>query len=212
MLGYNGLLVMAPEEYNSNIPGTISLSAEDNFYSYKYADCGFEIYGDGNNEMWELFKDYKDALIATGYYELIDYDKNDLHETFCLGYVGPETVTETFGGIGCETNDACIVFESLLGEAWVKFSLDIVVNNLEEVMEEKGYSTPGSSTGGSSGSSTPERNCAKCSGYRTVKCSTCWGTGQQNSPTTSTGKIACRGCGGRGSVTCSACGGSGKQK
>lgn len=211
VLGYNGLLVMAPEEYNSDIPGVSTLSAEGNWYGYQYIDCGAEWYDNGNNEIWELLKDYVYALVDTGYFEIIEHNTDDLQEIFYLKYTGPETV-RTFGAKIDDRRDAAIIVESLLGFVYVQYSLDIIVNNLEEVMEEKGYSTPGSSTGGSSGSSTPERNCAKCSGYRTVKCSTCWGTGQQNSPTTSTGKIACRGCGGRGSVTCSACGGSGKQK
>ena len=207
VLGYNGLLVMAPEEYNSNIPSVTSLGAQDNYYQYRYIDCGHD--GDKSSK-WKLFEDYAYALVETGYFEITEYVKNNKFNTIYLRYTGPETITNTFGIRTDDRKDSAIIIDSLSDDAWVFFSLDIVANNLEEVMEEKGFSSP--SSGGSSDSGSPERNCAKCSGYRTVKCSTCWGTGQQNSPTTSTGKIACRGCGGRGSVTCNACGGSGKQK
>ena len=210
VLGAGGLLVMAPEEFNSNIPGVSVLGAQDNYYYYKYIDCGYEsTYGDGDDEMWELFLDYKDALISTGYFELVAYDKDNLYEAFGLAYTGPETVADTFIGLASETTAVCISIESLLGRACVKYSLDIVVNNLEEVMEEKGFYVPDPSD--PSDPSSPERNCAKCSGYRTVKCTNCWGSGQQSS-SNSSGRESCDDCNGRGSVTCDRCGGSGKER
>ena len=210
VLGAGGLLVMAPEEFNSNIPDVSSLGAEDNYYYYTYIDCGYEsAYGDGNDEMWELFLDYKDALISSGYFELIDYHEGNHSKSYYLAYIGPENAKETFGIHTDGTNNAHIIVDSLLGTARVYFSVDIVVNNLEEVMEEKGFYVPDPSD--PSDPSSPERNCAKCSGYRTVQCTNCWGTGQQDG-STSSGKVTCRTCRGRGSVTCDRCGGSGKER
>lgn len=212
VLGEGGLLVMAPEEYNSDIPDVHFLGAQDNHYHYEYVNCGLEYDGRGDNDTWALFKDYVYALVDTGYFEIIehyeDQDIKNFREYWALAYTGPETVKENFGIVTDGTHDAHIIVNSLLGKVYVYFSQDIVVNNLEEVMEEKGFYVPDPDD--PSDPTKPERNCAKCSGFRTVKCTNCWGTGQQSS-SNSSGRESCDDCNGRGSVTCDRCNGSGKE-
>ena len=207
--GEDGLVIYAPEDYNDAIPGCDALSISDNHYGYRYVSGGAPSYGNGDQKTWDLFVDYINALANSGYYQIALHEKDDLEERYALIYTGPGTVKETFGTKVDETGYA-LMFDSLLGDVFFYASFDIMLSNIEEVMASKGYDINGGGSNDNGGSSTPERPCPKCSGYKTIKCTSCWGSGQVDTVTLSSGKKSCPKCNGRGTVTCDSCNGSGK--
>ena len=84
--------------YCDSVPAPYHTYEIDGYYGRTYENCSMEHQEYGDNEKWAVFKDYKDALIATGYYKLVHHEI-DLSDTpfehFYLVYTGSEAVTNT---------------------------------------------------------------------------------------------------------------------
>lgn len=209
--GDNGLLIVPPEEYFNGEVSRTKTSIDDyrTAYSYVYFAQGAEGQDSaGNNSTWALFKEYKDALIDSGYYEQVDYSKDRYNERWVLGYIGPENLNH-FKYTRSSDEVAAIVIHSLLGRAYVSYAKDIRTTNYDEVNP---FDELPSSSSSSSSSNNDDKwdYCTGCHGNGKVPCTNCWGSGQVSSSTLSSGRRTCRICNGTGSVTCSKCGGSGK--
>ena len=210
--GDNGLLVVSPEEYFDGAVERTQTGGNDDqtpYYSYIYFSQGAEGQSSpGNDDTWALFIEYKDALIDSGYYEQVDYKKDNYNEYWILHYIGPESLTH-FGLFRSSDENAAIVIHSLMGRAYVFYAKDIRTTNYEEAYP---FGTvPSGNSSGSSGNDEEQWDfCTDCSGHGNVTCTNCWGSGQVSSATSSSGRRTCGVCSGRGNVTCSKCGGSGK--
>lgn len=209
--GDNGLLLVPPEEYFYGEVALTQTGINDDRTAYSYIYFGQGAEGQsssGNDYTWALFIEYKDALIDSGYYEQVDYVKDNYNEYWILHYIGPESLAH-FGLFRSSDENAAIVIHSLMGRAYVFYAKGIRTTNYEEVNPFD--AVPSGDSSGSSGNNEEQWDyCTDCSGHGNVTCSRCWGSGQVSSSTSSSGRETCRACSGRGNVTCSRCGGSGK--
>ena len=200
----DGLLVVSPEEYFDGqlTRSTTSVNDGRTAYCYIYYAQGAERQASsgGNNSTWALFKEYKDALIRSGYYEEIDYLKDKYEERWVLAYIGS----------GSKSSSHAITIKSLLGGVWVYYTNDIRTTNYDET-DPYNVSVSRSSSP-SSGNDDKWYTCSKCHGSGAVTCTKCWGSGQVSTSTLSSGRKSCSTCGGRGRITCDKCGGSGQTK
>ena len=207
--GNDGLLVMPMEECFSGITRSY-MYVDDNYYGYRYIEQGRYYDGEGSDEYREMYVDYVDALVDSGYYTLIEHSENSLHEIWCLGYTGNADLEE-FRVRTDQTDDAVIIIQLLFEDGYVYYSQDIATTNLEEAAEASGLLN-GSSGGGSSSSYDNEKDgfsCPRCYGHGKSTCTTCWGTGQVDDSSMSSGRSTCRDCRGMGNDTCDYCDGSG---
>ena len=197
----DGLSVMSPEQY-LGIEPCDQIYQQDNYYVYKYIDRGFEKYGkeDKNLEDWYAMADYLNALIDSGYYKIIEHTISSTNrvEYWCLGYTGAKTI-KVFGANKNSTQEAAILIQSHYGDICVRYSVDILTDDLDETQMRLGENLRLDDPAPS-----PDdpysilETCDVCNGDR--KCRYCWGKG-----TDITGGD-CAVCNGG---NCSACGGSG---
>ena len=163
---FDGVIMPSAEEYLDGIPLCHGFHTQDNYYAYKYIDCGREHDGDGNNAIWALFEEYAEWIVSTGYFELAHRDdKKTSWTVLCLKYTGPEEyLQETFTTQRSLPADYAIVISSLYGDTSVFYSKDIMTTNLEKTLERLGYAPP-----------SGEGDCTICKG--TGKCTKCHGSG-----------------------------------
>lgn len=168
---FDGVIIPSPEEY-LGVPPCTGFSTQDNYYVYRYKDCGREDDGDGNNAIWALFEQYAKDLVSTGYFELAYRDDAKPHNTtLYLTYTGPEKyLKETFSTNRKQPDIYAVEIGSLYGQASVYYSIDIRTTNLDETLERLGYAPP--SGDGDCTICDGDGNCNKCSGtgyiYKTV--------------------------------------------
>lgn len=194
----DGLSVMSPEQY-LGIKPCDQIYQQDNWYCYTYTNRGYKWYrhGTSNPVDWYKMKEYVDALVASGYYEILQYDMpySD-QEYWCLDYIGPGKVTKTFGVNRNTTQRAAIIVQSNLGDIRVYFSLDITAHDLDETQKRLGTDIfVKSNNNGPSILPT----CDACNG--SGDCTYCWGSG--------TDGITGRDCAVCDRGNCSYCHGSG---
>ena len=97
-----GLTVLSPEQY-LGIEPCDTISTQDNWYKYQYTNRGLPwySYGTSNSVDWRRMEKYVNALVDSGYYVVLEHaHPNPEEEYWCLGYVGPGSVTKTFGANG----------------------------------------------------------------------------------------------------------------
>lgn len=219
IVGNDGLLVMSPEEYLGIDECDELYTSSSDHYTYVYTDRGIEYrdHGTDNPVDWYKMEDYIDALVDSGYYEVLEHEK-PLPGTdyWYLGYIGPGSVRRTFHIGTSVTTDAAIIIRSFYGDIEVAYSLDIMTNDIEETQSRLGKSifdsNPSGGNGG--GGSTPsggrtEERCGICGGSGKRNCGSCFGSGtvgygsdQRDCP-----NFSCSG----GKVDCWTCGGDGKK-
>jgi len=172
MEDFDGIILPAAEEYLEGVPQCHSFHTQDNYYGYKYIDCGREYDGDGNNAVWAQFEQYAEDIVSTGYFEIAHRDDEDATWTLlCLEYTGPdEYLQETFSTQRSLPDDYAIVISSLLGNVIVYYSMDIATSNLRETLQRLEYMPP--SGDGDCNACGGDGDCDKCGGsgyiYKTV--------------------------------------------
>ena len=205
----DGLTVKSPEQY-LGIDPCDDIYQQDNYYYYVYRNRGWKYssWGSSNPVDWYKMEEWIDALVDTGYYEIIEHKKPGSNNTeyYCLGYVGPKSVKKTFGVNSETTQKAAIAVQSFMGDIYVWFSVDITADDLDETQERLGKNIfqKNNNNGGGSGSKSctacgSSGNCSSCGGRGEVRkhvagttdwiyqdCLTCLGSGD------------CRTCGGDG--------------
>ena len=217
IVGNDGLLVMSPEEYNNDIDDCDTIGQQDNYYYYKYYNCGKESSG-GNDAEWAKFEQYMNALIDSGYYELVEtyHSESGRIDTWSLKYTGPGSVKRTFKTNKNQTEHASLVVDSFYGDVYVFYSLDIITNDLEDTQYRLGKSIFDSNSSGGSGGggSIPsggrtEEHCGICGGSGKRDCGSCFGRGTvgYGSDLRDCPNFSCSG----GKVDCWTCGGDGKK-
>ena len=200
-----GLTVLSPEQY-LGIEPCDTISTQDNWYKYQYTNRGLPwySYGTSNPVDWRRMEKYVNALVDSGYYVVLEHEHpNPEEEYWCLGYVGPGSVTKTFGANGNTTQKAAIVVKSDLGDIGVYFSLDITVDDIDETQKRLGksiFDEPVNSGGGSSGGKS---TCLSCGGNG--RHSACGGMGYYRRANGTIDDCSCF------AGYCPTCGGDGKR-
>ena len=194
----DGLSVMSPEQY-LGIKPCDHIYQQDNYYGYRYINRGFKKYGDKskNCEEWYAMEDYLNALIESGYYEVIEHTISSTKdkEYWCLGYTGSKAI-HLFGADRKSTQSAAIVIISAYGDFYVRYSVDILTDDLDETQKRLGTDIfVKSNNNGPSILPT----CDACNG--SGDCTYCWGRG--------TDGITGRDCAVCDRGNCSYCHGSG---
>ena len=209
IVGNDGLLVMSPEEYLGIEECDKLYANSSDHYTYVYSERGMKDsrHGTDNPVDWYKMEDYIDALVDSGYYEVLEHEK-PLSGTdyWYLGYTGPGSVTRTFHFGTRVTTDAAIIIRSFYGNIEVAYSLDIMTNDIEETQSRLGKSIFVSDPSDGSGS----KKCGRC--YGSGNCSFCGGSGRDSNllaGTTTWLSQDCLHCGGSGD--CSLCYGSGER-
>ena len=120
-----------------------------------------------------MMQDYVDALVESGYYEILEYKKiSSDDEYWALGYIGSGDVIREFGVSDKMTQKAAIVVRTSLGDIRVAFSKDILTADIETTQDRLGkyvVDIQRSATNGGSGG-----NCSECGGDG--KCNKCGGS------------------------------------
>ncbi|MBQ2956096.1 MAG: hypothetical protein IJE08_06515 [Clostridia bacterium] len=195
ILGEEGRYIMAPEEYLELLPAQ-DISIDNGWYMY--------IYGGQKDGYREKFLQFRDDLIASGYYELVD-QQGGVVELYALDYIGPDEV-ENFWNFNAYGS---IMIEFFGESVWLCVSNDIILSNLQEIAERyAGYTPGGADNSGGSTEKTAEK-CIKCGGSGKMECKACNG-GWVDDPGSSLGKKMCTKCNFQ-KVPCDWCGGSGKR-
>lgn len=185
-----GLVVLSPEEY-LGIDPCDRIHQQDNWYTYKYSDRGYKWYDHGTDNPvdWYRMKEYVDALIQSGDYQLLLHKKPDDDEGYWyLGYTGSGAVERTFSMRTSISGQVAIIVLMSIGDINVYYSLDIATNDLEDTqtrldtyiydMNPDLLPQPTNSNGGSSGhweTVEVEVDCPSCTFGR---CSVCGGDGK----------------------------------
>ena len=170
----DGLTVLSPEQYLGIEPCNRIFEKID-YYSYVYTNRGYkwDSYGTENPLDWYMMQDYVDALVESGYYEILEYKKiSSDDEYWALGYIGSGDVIREFGVSDKMTQKAAIVVRTSLGDIRVAFSKDILTADIETTQERLGkyvVDIQRSATNGGSGG-----NCSECGGDG--KCNKCGGS------------------------------------
>ena len=201
-----GLTVLSPEQY-LGIEPCDTISTQDNWYKYQYTNRGLPWYSYGakNPVDWHRMEKYVNALVDSGYYVVLEHEHpNPEEEYWCLGYVGPGSVTKTFGANGNTTQKAAIVVKSDLGDIGVYFSLDITVDDIDETQKRLGKNVFDNSqnSGGGGGSSGGKSTCLSCGGNG--RHSACGGMGYHRRANGTIDDCSCF------AGYCPTCGGDGK--
>jgi len=161
---FDGVILPSAEEY-LNVPPCTGFSTQDNYYAYRYKDCGVEYEDDGDNDIWALFEQYVKDLVSTGYFKVAHHDSNRNSTIWCLTYTGPDKyLKETFSTKRSLDDIYAIEVSSLFGDASVYYSVDIQTTNLQETMQRLGYAPP-----------SGDGDCTICDGDG--KCNKCGGSG-----------------------------------
>ena len=202
-----GLTVLSPEQY-LGIEPCDTISTQDNWYKYQYTNRGLPwySYGASNPVDWRRMEKYVNALVDSGYYVVLEHEHpNPEEEYWCLGYVGPGSVTKTFGANGNTTQKAAIVVKSDLGDIGVYFSLDITVDDIDETQKRLGKNVFDNSqnSGGGGGSSGGKSTCLSCGG--SGRHSACGGMGYHRRANGTIDDCSCF------AGYCPTCGGDGKR-
>ena len=201
-----GLTVLSPEQY-LGIEPCDTISTQDNWYKYQYTNRGLPwySYGTSNSVDWRRMEKYVNALVDSGYYVVLEHaHPNPEEEYWCLGYVGPGSVTKTFGANGNTTQKAAIVVKSDLGDIGVYFSLDITVDDIDETQKRLGKNVfDNSQNSGGGGSSGGKSTCLSCGGNG--RHSACGGMGYYRRANGTIDDCSCF------AGYCPTCGGDGKR-
>ena len=190
----DGLNVMSPEQY-LGIKPCDQIYQQDNYYTYRYIDRGFEKYENKNLEDWYAMADYLNALIDSGYYKIIEHSSSERVEYWCLGYTGFKSI-KVFGANRSSTQEAAIIIQSHFGDIYVWYSVDILTDDLDETQKRLG--TDIFVKNNNDGPSILP-TCDACNG--SGDCTYCWGRG--------TDGITGRDCAVCDRGNCSYCHGSG---
>ncbi len=167
----NGLTILSPEQY-LGIEPCDNIYREDNHYTYAYTDRGYKYHGSGtaNPVDWYKMEEYVNALVNSGYYEILEHssDRDDAYWT--LRYIGPAKVKNTFDLYYGMSDQAAITLRNFIGNIKVRYSIDILTADIVETQQRLGeyvVVTPQSSAGVSGG------RCPYCGGDG--KCDECGG-------------------------------------
>lgn len=195
IVGNDGLSVMLPDEYSSLIESYDKVCLEINStYLYRYNNRGQEYRDDGDNDEWAKFERYVNALVDSGYYEVSHHLQDRLENTWCLKYVGPAHFQTSMG------NDAAITVQSMLGDVFLSFDLDIETSGRAEVIDDNPQPDD----------DNERKWCVSCGG--SGKCSTCHGSKKVKKHVAGTTDYIyqdCLYCFGSGK--CKSCGGDGER-
>lgn len=199
----NGLTVQSPEQFLGIRPCN-TIYSETDHYCYLYSGRGID--GSSGRDDWNKMDDYVNALVASGYYRILEHEQDDypfVEEYWTLQYIGPETITNTFGVRMNTSQQAAIIVQSYLKNIYVWYSLDVITADLEET--QRRLNTTIFVVNSHSGSG----DCLSCAG--SGKCNPCGGSGTERNLLAGTRTWLVQDCSYcAGSGKCNACYGSGR--
>lgn len=204
----NGLTVLSPEQY-LGIEPCDQIDSFDEGYVYRYTNRGYPYhdFGTSNPVDWYKMEDYVNALVDSGYYEILEQSTDRENAYWTLRYIGPAKVENTFDLFYSRSDQAAIALRSFIGDIKVYYSKDIMTADIDETQQRLGENVVGSQKSASSGSSIYGERCTRCDGDG--RCNSCGGSGQIWKWTGDMyAYVRCTDC---SLGTCTLCGGDGKE-
>lgn len=172
----DGLTVMSPEQF-LGIDPCDNLSADDTRYAYVYTNRGYKYhdYGTTLPVDWFQMEEYVNALVKSGYYEILEQSVDPDDAYWLLGYIGPAEIKNTFSLYSGKTNQTAIALRNFIGDIKVYYSKDILTTDINETQQRLGkqvVDTYSSATRSTAPFGSP---CTYCGGDG--KCNRCNGKG-----------------------------------
>lgn len=170
----DGLTVLSPEQYLGIAPCD-EIRADDDRYGYVYTDRGYTYHGSGtaNPVDWYRMEEYVNALVASGYYEIMEQSSDTDDAYWSLRYIGPAKVKRTFDLYYGMSDQAAITLRNFIGNIKVYYSRDILTADIDETQQRLGTYYVDTSKNTSSGNLSGDR-CTVCGGDG--KCDECGGS------------------------------------
>lgn len=172
-----GLTVLSPEQY-LGIDPCDEIYRNDNSYTYKYSNRGYKYHGSGTSNPvdWYKMEEYVNALVESGYYEILEHSDDTDDAYWTLRYIGPAKVKNTFYLYYGMSDQAAIAVRNFIGDIKVFYSKDILTADIDETQERLGKYVVGTQQSTSSGNSIFDKRCSTCGGDG--RCNSCGGSGQ----------------------------------
>ena len=170
----DGLTVMSPEEFLSIDPCD-NLSKADTHYTYVYTNRGYKYHNYGTTIPvdWFQMQEYVNALVESGYYEIMEYSSDPDDAYWLLGYTGPATVKNTFSLHHGMTDRTVIALRNFIGDIKVYYSKDILTTDIDETQQRLGKYVVDTYSSATASSTTSDSACTYCGGDG--KCDRCGG-------------------------------------
>lgn len=173
----DGLTVLSPEQY-LGIEPCDKIYREDNHYTYAYTDRGYKYHGSGTSNPvdWYKMEEYVNALVDSGYYEILEHSDDTDDAYWTLRYIGPAKVNNTFDLYYGMSDQAAITLRNFIGNIKIRYSIDILTADIDETQQRLGETVVGTQQSTSAGSSIFGKRCSTCGGDG--RCNSCGGSGQ----------------------------------
>lgn len=173
----DGLTVLSPEQY-LGIDPCDEIYRDDNHYTYAYTDRGYKYHGSGtaNPVDWYKMEEYVNALVESGYYEILEHSDDPDDAYWTLRYIGPAEVKNTFYLYYGMSDQAAITLRNFIGDIKVRYSIDILTADIDETQQRLGEYVLGTQKSTSSSSSIFADRCTQCGGDG--RCNSCGGSGK----------------------------------
>jgi len=170
----DGLTVLSPEQY-LGIEPCDEIRADDDRYGYVYTDRGYVYHGSGttNPVDWYRMEEYVNALVESGYYEILEHSSDTEDAYWSLRYIGPAKVKRTFDLYYGMSDQAAITLRNFIGNIKVYYSRDIMTADIDETQQRLGTYYVDTPQNTSSGNLSGDR-CTFCGGDG--KCDECGGS------------------------------------
>lgn len=173
----DGLTVLSPEQY-LGIEPCDNLSTNDNEYAYVYTNRGYKYHSSGTSNPvdWYRMEEYVNALVDSGYYEILEHSSDTDDAYWTLRYIGPAEVSNTFYLYYGRSDQAAIAVRNFIGDIKVWYSKDILTADIDETQQRLGrqvITTPADTSSSASHSVSSGSICTECRGDG--KCNECGG-------------------------------------